>query len=93
MNNVKPRAHSDLIKLWADGFDVQAKQCDGKWIACYAPMWMENSEYRIRPAPKPDVVRSFEISKDGTVWLGPTNANIKLTFDGETGKLKSAEVL
>jgi hypothetical protein len=48
---------------------------------------------KVTPEPVPDIVTSFELSKDGTVWLSPNKANIRLTFDGETGKLKSAEVL
>jgi len=57
---------------------------------------------RLEPEPKPDTeywCRTYEHS-GGSIFtphlLSPTEAqpaNIKLTFDGETGKLKSAEVL
>ena len=69
----------------------------------------EYFEYRIKPEPKPDVVLYANCSKclphiknqfyaDLTFAYSslPTNdnpANLKLTFDGETGELKSAEVL
>ena len=86
--------HADLIHAWADGAEIEIRRnTDAPWEKTESPKWYSEFEYRIKQAPVPDVVRSFEISKDGTVWLGPTNANIKLTFDGETGKLKSAEVL
>ena len=57
---------------------------------------------RLEEEPKPDTeywLRTYEHS-GGSIFcphlLAPTEifpANIKLTFDGETGKLKSAEVL
>ena len=73
------------------------------------PLWNLSAEYRIKPEPKPDVVLYSNCSKclphiknqfyaDLTFAYSslPTNdnpANLKLTFDGETGELKSAEVL
>jgi hypothetical protein len=53
-------------------------------------------EWRIKPEPKPDVVRLIDCWKDslGLAFRVKTIANnLKLTFDGETGKLKSAEVI
>ena len=67
-----------------------------------------NFEYRLKPEPKPDVVMysrvlSVQEHKDGGYYAWVSNAytempsckadNLKLTFDGETGNLKSAEVL
>ena len=56
-------------------------------------------EYRIKPEPKPDVVQYGYAKNDGCVAyvtrMGrhQSGDNIKLTFDGETGELISAEVL
>lgn len=73
-----------------------------------APIFFEHNEYRIKPEPKPDVVMysrvlSVQKHKDGAYYAWVSNAytempsckadNLKLTFDGETGELKSAEVL
>ena len=74
---MKPHPHSELIKAWADGAEIQIKFYDG-WRDCRPIDWNPNSEYRIKPEPKPDVIQF---------------CNLKLTFDGETGELKSAEVL
>jgi hypothetical protein len=63
-------------------------------------------EYRIKPEPKPDVVEEvsvyrnafwqFELErkKDSRFKFQPIHlAEMRLTWDGETGKLKSVEVL
>lgn len=55
------------------------------------------SDYFIKPQPNPDVVTYYLIDKDGVWWrtyqTDNMEPNIAITFDGETGKLKSAEVL
>ena len=71
-------------------------------------IWEEAVEYRIKPEPKPDVVLYSIVGKvvdfqPCSPYVCLTNAyprlpndidgNLKLTFDGETGELKSAEVL
>jgi hypothetical protein len=63
-------------------------------------------EYRIKPEPKPDVVEEvsvyrnafwqFELERktDSRFKFQPIHlAEMRLTWDGKTGKLKSAEVL
>jgi hypothetical protein len=95
--------HAELIKAWADGAKIEARYLkasgwsdwrleDGGFI------WYDiGAEYRIKPEPKPDVVRYGYIS----CYLKCINLtpgcfevdNVKLTFDGETGNLKSAEVI
>jgi hypothetical protein len=73
------------------------------------PVWDERVEYRIKPEPKPDVVLYSIVHRVSyglpcspyasmsSAYAQPpdpqTPANLKLTFDGETGELKSAEVL
>ena len=89
----KPHKHAELIKAWADGAEIEVLDHD-KWWSVPSPGWMENSQYRIKPEPKPDVVRYAESTSNWTgVLVQKEYHNIKLTFDGETGKLKSAEVL
>jgi len=91
---VTPHKHAELIKAWADGAEIEARQGDGTtWVTVDSPSWSIHGTYRIKPEPKPDVVRNFEIHIDGSVWLNTKNMNIRLTFSGENNKLKSAEVL
>ena len=98
-----PHKHSELIKVWADNPDTkfQASVPDYVgWCDIDTPTWHLDYEYRIRPEPKPDFVAygftsycsrdGFKFKHFGIIkWNGD---NLKLTFDGETGKLKSAEV-
>lgn len=99
--------HADLIHAWADGAKIQWRdpKDDERWSDIRIPNWLEDCEYRIKPEPKPDVVvysrvvGKFLIGCGGIeiqqLILRPQvdNPNIKYTFDGEWGKLKSAEVL
>lgn len=71
-------------------------------------IWDNWAEYRIKPEPKPDIVAVGILELDvfpphlyklGSYHTGfrvsehwETN-NVRVTFDGETGKLKLAEVL
>ena len=91
---MKPHKHAELIKAWADGAEIQKK--DGKeWVDC-EPWWYEDEKYRIKTEAKPDVVYYFEVDRYKNFHQIDTvagMANLKLTFDGETGELKSAEVL
>jgi hypothetical protein len=91
--------HAELIKAWADGAVIQQyKPHLDEWhdISPY-PAWDERLTYRIKPKPKPDVVKHIYVmnSIDGVLLCEGFHEipNIKLTFDGQTGELKSAEVL
>ena len=88
--------HADLICAWANGAQIQyydAIMC--RWSDNENPKWYEGIKFRIKPEPKPDVVVQFHVV-DYHVYSAMNFdriPNLKLTFDGETGQLKSAEVL
>jgi hypothetical protein len=87
-----PHKHAELIKAWADGAEIQVRlSSSGGWGDCHDPYWSDHVEYRIKSEPKPDVVQHWCASVQPLKY--PEQNNLKLTFDGETGKLKSAEVL
>ena len=103
---MKPHKHSELIKAWADGATIQHRFFMGGDIQDWSE-WKDKDEliwdtskwveYRIKPEPKPDVVKYAYVAMFGMDYLGLNNqiseyANLKLTF-GTTGELKSAEVL
>ena len=96
---MKPHKHSELIKAWADGAEIERKNYNGDWESCNDSMliWSPSNEYRIKPESKLDVVVLISChGKNLPLFhrvLTPESANIKITFDGETGELKSAEVL
>jgi hypothetical protein len=94
--------HYDCIVAWAEGKDIQWNN-NGVWHNVNAnPFWHDLTEYRIKPEPKPDAVRYITVEATSSCgqefvqvfvsgkYISP---NLRLTFSGETGKLKSAEVL
>ena len=85
--------HADLIHAWADGAQIQWKDRDGQWHDMGEPLWSEKHEYRIKPEPKPDMVRYFVLDQQSGELLQNPYHNVRAIFDGETGNLKSAEVL
>ena len=91
--------HAELIKAWADGAIIQLKVGDARWIDSVDndPSWDIDSEYRIKPEPKPDVVRytvcDVRLDRYSVTPSKYDGDNLKLTFCGETGKLMTAEVL
>ena len=89
----QPHKHAELIKAWADGAEIEC--WDGeRWFSASSPCWSKTFKYRIKSEPKPDYVEYFWATFTGVLNSSlKAEHNLKLTFDGETGKLKSAEVL
>lgn len=95
--------HADLIKAWADGAQIEVKHpSNGSWWDANPPCWDTNYKYRIKPEPKPDIVVYTKIIADiesdefltCDLELDQSKGdNLRLTFNGETGKLKEAVVL
>jgi len=90
--------HCDLIIAWANGAEIQVYfELKNTWLDVKTPMWDNDEEYRIKPKPPCDIVRQIvaEISGAAAVYVvgSAVPPNLRLTFDGKTGKLKSAEVL
>jgi hypothetical protein len=95
---MKPHRHAEIIKEFVNG-----KECE--YHIPYADKWEEinfladfdiRHTVRIKPEPKPDIVLFGYVYKSDIVGLHKlTNSfdNIKLTYDGETGELKLAEVI
>lgn len=100
-----PHKHAELIKAWADGAEIEYfSKTTLEWCLITVPTWADNAEFRVKPEPKPDVVYygvfdEAEISQGRRMIdscftsMNDIGDQIKIVFDGETGKLKSAEVL
>jgi len=90
--------HAEIIKEF-----IYGKQCE--YYIPYADKWEEinfladfesREKVRIKPEPKPDVIENLNLSFDkdkGLTYFPVSAPNLKLTFDGETSELKSAEVI
>jgi len=86
--------HCELIHEWANGAQIQCRLSEkDKWEDVANPAWHERFLYRVKPDPKPDYVMYFEVRKSHGEILPSPFHNIKATYDGETGGLKSAEVI
>jgi hypothetical protein len=103
--------HAAVLRAIADGKAVQwrlyTEWNDYKDSEQGNPLYcMADTEWRIKPEPKPDVVRYLNTYQGewGGLYLSEQHAKenadhrtktgmFRITFDGETGKLKSAEVL
>jgi hypothetical protein len=87
-----PHKHAELIKAWADGAEIEV-QTNGEWLSIGKPNWNGSVEYRIKPEQEPDFVRYRSVGEGPGYLVPQPDSNLKLTFDGATGELKSAEVL
>ena len=88
-----PHKHAELIKAWADGADIEGQDIEGHWYITFHPDWRRDGPYRVYKEPSPDIVR-YGIAMN--LWGRSAFAigdNLKVTFDSETRKLKSAEVI
>lgn len=92
-----PHKHAELIHAWADGAEIeQYSSRHNDWCHAPIPSWKEQALFRIKPEPKPDIVMYCYTDKTRSnrpELYFRSGDNTKLTFDGETGKLKSAEVI
>jgi hypothetical protein len=90
---MKPHKHKDLIIAWANGALIEYRH-GNVWLSTASPWWEDGMDYRIKPTP--DFVSYTFIDIYGVSPYTKERVgidNVRLTFDGETGKLKAAEVL
>lgn len=84
----KPRKHSELIKAWADGADVEwCNPVTKKWTPISGPTWREDAEYRIKTTRE----LMLHINSEGEI-VSFGAGNLSLTFNN-LGELISAEVI
>jgi hypothetical protein len=98
---------AELIQSWAMGAEIEQRDqydmggfCD--WFFTTKPNWnSKSSEFRLRQYPKPDVIGYAKVcgNYNFVAYISlaspqlDNDDNLKLIWDGETGKLKSAEVI
>jgi hypothetical protein len=92
LNQMK-HIHYEAIMAWANGAAIEMHLSDNNWLHCPEPTWGLYSIYRVKQAPKPDVVREVllvnSLSAGPLLYAAsPLECNCVLVFDGETNKLK-----
>lgn len=92
-----PHRHAAAIIAWANGEKIESRYPGEKWGDSVAPLWLVTCEYRVKLTPKPDrTVRYSAQMNVSTQKIALTewhNGNVYLTFDGETGLLKSTGII
>lgn len=99
-----PHKHAELIKAWADGAEIQFRyNANIPWSDVKGVCgWDVDCEFRVKPEPRPDMVYYGALDEParGAYTLHTcftrqqdSRDQVKLTFDGSTGKLKSVEML
>ena len=97
-----PQWRKDMAQAIKDGKAVQYLNGHSDWIDCPHTIeyflnrnrWLYEIYYRIKPEPKPDVVKFFHVDKKHIVReTGQYYSHLKLIWDGESGALKGTEVL
>lgn len=95
--------HCDLIKLWAEGAKIERQSYNGIWIDDISPYWLFNENFRVKPEPnkellvKIDFDHVLQVPVCASIWVVTTQgnnepvANVKFTFDGETGEFIKVE--
>ena len=94
--------HSEVIKAFVDGIE-----CEYYYLGKIDAVWLPiinlrdfdfATDVRIKPEPKPDVVKYIILNYPFTYnWFESDDLSkhdcIKIIRDGKTGELKSAEVV
>ena len=102
-----PHTHAELIKAWADGYEIEAYNPErDTWITVPEPGWFADIEYRVKPGvmekPKKEIFEEYVIRLDQNPFdednLEITNEcskyehyNLKVLF--RNGELYAAEML
>ena len=88
--------HYDCIVAWAEGKKIEVfSDSTGQWEDLIGvPYWGNNFQFRIKPEPKPDVVKYLICGLKSWVEVDDQVGHecIKIVVDGK-GRLKSAEVV
>jgi len=94
--------HAEVLRAIADGKVVQW-QSNTTWIdgnESVNPLKFPSLNWRVKPEPKPDITRYVAVDTSGCEsldevksWAANYRGYLKLISDGETGKLKSVEIV
>jgi hypothetical protein len=94
-----PHIHAEVMIAWLNDQSIKLEYKHSAWSHWQpqdeevTPITHPLYEWRIKPEPKPNFIRYGFLSSVLGREVAENKDNIKLTFDGETGKLKSAEVI
>lgn len=97
--------HADVIHAIAEGKKAQYLSDKGNWVDAVNinPISYFDMQWRIKPEPKPDIVKWSHIAKIDNGFevallshaysIKDASCNLKITYDGETNQPKSVELI
>lgn len=100
------RKHAEIIKAWADGYEVEAYNPERDlWITVAEPGWFNDIEYRVKPGemetPRESVCSHYDVAisvswpdddcLDLENYPADEDYNLRLTF--KNNKLVEAKVI
>jgi recombinational DNA repair ATPase RecF len=96
---MKPQKHAKLIKLWADGAEIEYyRYATQVWTLMEAPNWSVDTEYRLKPKRviTETFIRQYKSVSDNNTHetftnSGPHKHNLRMTWEDDT--LIKAEVI
>lgn len=99
-----PHKHAEIIKAWADGYQVEAYNPErDSWISVVEPGWFNDIEYRVKPgvmeAPRKPIYFNYDVQVEQDPFDEnlidfhnySDNYNLRLVFKDE--KLVEAIIL
>lgn len=94
-----PHKHAEVTIAWLNDQSIKLEYSYEGWLGWAAPreginpITHPDHNWRIKPEPKPDTVRYYNVLLWRWREVADADSNLKLTYCGETGKLKAAEVI
>jgi hypothetical protein len=96
---MKPHQHAELIKLWADGAEIEYYRYNTQvWVLMEYPNWGVDTEYRVKieSTTTETFIRQYRSMSDNNTHetftkSNPHKHNLRMTWEGDT--LIKAEVL
>lgn len=80
-----PHKHTELIKKWADGTEIQVKErFSTQWTDCKTPSWVNDLEYRVKPKP---MIRKYRYALK---FANEHLATVTLSYYKDSEELKHA---
>ena len=92
MEERKPRKYAEVIKAWADGKPIQARENGGPWRDignAYPYFSTDKLEWRV----KPENIFTEICVTPLCIYVSESKNNLRLEFDADTRKLIKAEVI
>ena len=87
-----PKKHSEFIKAWADGYEIEAYNPERDlWVSTPEPGWFDDIEYRVKPgvarAPRiTEVYAQIELnpfSGDPEIYVSESRNNVIMRFEDD----------